>query len=221
MHRLAHTWSIVFVCFILGVLLVLQLRSTGRAATSTISTSDQARVLGMLVESNADLRDEIAGLEAQLARLDPANREERNAALRIELGRLVVVSGDSVAVGPGVRVDVSGQINPLDMQDLINEMRNAGAEAIALNGQRVTVRSVVARAGDDLALDHVRLSAPYTLEAIAQPDIMEKALLRHGGLVSLLEYAYPGLKIKVSVSDGLVLPARREKESFRFAQPAP
>jgi uncharacterized protein YlxW (UPF0749 family) len=221
MKRVSPAWHIALVCFILGVLLVLQLRSTGRAATASANTSDQARVLSTLVESNAGLRDEIAGLEAQLARLDPANREERNAALQIELGRLLVVSGDSVAMGPGVRVDVSGQINPLDMQDLVNEMRNAGAEAITLNRQRISVRSVVARDGNELVLDGVRLAAPYSLEAIAQPDTIEKALLRRGGLVSLLEYAYPGLKITVSKSDGLVLPARGEKDTFRFAQPAP
>ena len=75
-------------------------------------------------------------------------------------------------------MDVSGQINPLDMQDLINELRNAGVEAIALDGYRIIVRSVVAREGTDLSLDGNRLLPPYRLQAIGQPDTIEKALLR-------------------------------------------
>jgi uncharacterized protein YlxW (UPF0749 family) len=221
MKRLIPVLHTTIVCFVLGALIVVQLRSTGHAATTALSSSDQASVLTTLVESNAGLRSEIAVLEAQAALLDPSNREESNAALQAELSRLLVVSGHADVGGPGVRVELSGQINPLDLQDLINELRNAGAEAIALNSQRIVVSSVVAREGRDLVLDAVRLSAPYVLQAIGQPDTIEKALLRRGGLVSLLEYAYPGLTITVTKVDGLTLPARKVRETLKFAQPAP
>ncbi len=221
MKRAPSGLEIVLVCFVLGLLVVLQLRSTSRAATIASSSSDQARVLATLVEANAGLRDEIAELEAQLALLNQANGEESNAALIAEINRLVVVSGSLPVGGPGVRVEVSAPINPLDMQDLINELRNAGAEAIDLNGRRIVVRSVVAREGVDLALDGVRLSAPYTLQAIGDPETLHKALLRHGGLVSLLEYSYPGLKITVSKAEGLALPARPVVQFFKFAQVVP
>jgi uncharacterized protein YlxW (UPF0749 family) len=220
MKRLRPVLQVSLVTFVLGVLIAVQLSSTGRTTSAMLNSSDEARVLAMLVQSNAGLRNEISGLEAQLARLAPSNSEERIAALQAELSRLLVISGDAETGGPGVRVDVSGQINPLDMQDLINELRNAGAEAIALNGQRITMRSVVTREAGELVLNGVRLYAPYILEAISQPDTIEKALLRPGGMVSLLEYAYPGLSVTVSKADGLVLPARTARPEFRFAQPA-
>ena len=219
MKRSFSVLHTTIVCFVLGILLVIQFRSTEPTATSTLSTSDQATVLTTLVESNAGLRSEIGELDAQVVLLNPANSDASNTALLAELSRLLVVSGDAPVGGPGVRIDVSGQINPLDMQDLINELRNAGAEAIALNGRRVIVRSVVAREGNDLALDRSRLVAPFVLEAIGEPDTMEKALLRRGGLVSLLEYAYPGLNITVGRVEGLVLPAHQQLERFTFAQP--
>lgn len=221
MKRAQAGLEIALVCFVLGVLIVLQLRSTSRAATLSSSISDQSLVLATLVDANTGLRNEIAELEAQLALLNQASGEESNAALVAELNRLFVVSGSNLATGPGVRVDVSGQINPLDMQDLINELRNAGAEAMDLNGRRIVVRSVVAREGSDLMLDGVRLTSPYLLQAIGNSETLEKAMLRHGGLVSLLEFAYPGLKITVSKAEGLTLPARPVVQFFKFAQAIP
>ncbi len=221
MKRQASVFPLILVYFVLGLLIVMQLRSTSRAASSSLSTTEQAQVLTTLLDSNVGLRNEIAELETQLERLQQANLEENSAALQAELRRLLVVTGNASVSGPGVTVDVSGQINPLDMQDLINELRNAGVEAIALDGYRIVVRSVVAREGTDLALGGNRLLPPYRLQAIGQPDTIEKALLRRGGLVSLLEYAYPGLKIVVMKADSLVLPAYRVPIDFKFARPAP
>ena len=122
-----------------------------------------------------------------------------------------------------------GEGGPADRSNLLlyfifqkyNELRNAGVEAIALDGYRIIVRSVVAREGTDLSIDGNRLLPPYRLQAIGQPDTIEKALLRRGGLVSLLEYAYPGLKITVTKSDSLTLPAHLPPVEFKFAQPVP
>jgi uncharacterized protein YlxW (UPF0749 family) len=219
MIRSATTKPLTLVAFILGILLVVQLRSTSRAANVALTTSDQARVLSGLVDSNAGLRQEIAQLEEQLTRLNPADTQASNQALVADLKRLMVMSGGADVSGPGVRVEVSGQINPLDMQDLLNELRNAGAEAMALDGTRIIVRSVVARDGNDLVLDGHVLIPPYTLEAIGQSDTIDTALLRKGGLVGLLEYAYPGLKITVTKVDGLILPAYTNPTVFKFAQP--
>ena len=221
MKRQGSLFPLILVYFVLGVLIVMQLRSTSRAASSVLSTSEQPQVLTTLLESNTGLRSEIAELETQLGRLNQASQEENSAALQAELSRLLVVSGDADVGGPGVRVYVSGQINPLDMQDLINELRNAGVEAIALDRQRIVVRSVVAREGTGLVLDGNRLTPPYVLEAIGQPDTIEKALLRRGGLVSLLEYAYPGLKITVTQVDSLTLQADKAPAEFKFAHPVP
>jgi uncharacterized protein YlxW (UPF0749 family) len=221
MKRHVNLLPLVLVYFVLGLLIVMQLRSTSRAASTPLSTSDQGRVLTTLLDSNVGLRNEIAELETQLARLNQANLEENSAALQAELSRLLVVTGNVEASGPGVTVDVSGQINPLDMQDMINELRNAGVEAIALDGYRIVVRSVVAREGTDLSLDGNRLLPPYRLQAIGQPETIEKALLRRGGLVSLLEFAYPGLKITVTKTDSLTLPAYKIPVDFKYAQPVP
>lgn len=219
MKRFNSTAYLTIVCFVLGILIVVQLRSTSRNATVSVNTSDQARVLAALVESNAALRTEVNELEAQIEKLNPADQQQSNAAMVAELGRLLVASGGATVSGPGVQVEVSGQINPLDMQDLINELRNAGVEAMAIDSQRIGVRSVVARDGVDLELDGNRLFPPYKLQAIGQPDTIETALLRRGGLISLLEYAYPGLKITVTKTDNLNLPRRSLPDEFKYAQP--
>jgi uncharacterized protein YlxW (UPF0749 family) len=212
--------QLTVICFILGVLVVVQMRTTSRAASAATTSDDQARVLTALLDSNTGLRNEITDLEQQVASLSPANQAQSNATLVSELGRLMVVNGDAPASGPGVQVQVSAVINPLDMQDLINELRNAGAEAMAINGQRIIVSSVVARQGSDLVLGDQVLTPPYVLSAIGQPDTMETALLRRGGLVGLLEYAYPGLQITVTQTQSVTLAANTQQPALKLARPA-
>jgi uncharacterized protein YlxW (UPF0749 family) len=212
--------QLTVICFILGVLVVVQMRTTSRAASAATTSDDQARVLTTLLDSNTGLRNEITDLEQQVASLSPANQAQSNATLVSELGRLMVVNGDAPASGPGVQVQVSAVINPLDMQDLINELRNAGAEAMAINGQRIIVSSVVARQGSDLVLGDQVLTPPYVLSAIGQPDTMETALLRRGGLVGLLEYAYSGLQITVTQTQSVTLAANTQQPALKLARPA-
>ncbi len=213
---------LTLVCFLLGILVVVQMRSTSRAATLVApGSADQTQVMASLVERNAALRSEIAELEAQLARLGPPGSLASREAVAAELARLWVINGNVEVSGPGVQVVVAGQINVLDLQDLVNEVRNAGAEAIALNGQRISLRSVVTSQGDQVILEGTRLTPPYVLDALGNADTIEKALLRRGGLVGLLEYTYPGLKITVLRHSILSLPPYRGQQGFTFAQPGP
>lgn len=222
MRRSPSIIPLTLVCFLLGVLIVVQLRSASRASVLFApGVADQAQVMSSLVERNAGLRSEVSELEAQLAKLEASGSQANRDAMNAEMMRLWVVNGASEVTGPGVQVSISGQINSLDMQDMINELRNAGAESIAVNGQRVVVRSVVTRDGNNLLLDGALLRAPYQIEAIGQPDTIEKALLRRGGLVSLLEYTYSGVKIAVTRVDRVSIPAYQDRLNFKYAQPVP
>ena len=89
-----------------------------------------------LVESNARLREEISALSDQLDELQAV--EGGGALLQSlvdEVNYLRIVNGQVAVSGPGIEVVIEGDISVLDLHDLINELRNAGAEALALNGE--------------------------------------------------------------------------------------
>ena len=115
-----------------------------------------------------------------------------------ELNRLRAVNGLVEVAGPGVEMNIDGSVTALDLQDLVNEARNAGAEALALNGHRLVARSVLVGSEGAIVLDGLRLTSPYRLQAVGAAESLERALTRKGGLLALLQYAYPDAMITVA-----------------------
>lgn len=211
--------SLAIICFLLGLLVVAQLR-TQRRMIATPGT-DQLAIMANLVEANAHLRQEVEALEDQLREYQQAAGRGVLEALVDELNKVKIVNGLVEVSGPGVEVRLDGPLTALDMQDLINELRNAGAEALALGDERLIVSSVVASAEDGtITLNGVKIARPYVLRAIGHPEAMEKALLRSGGLLAALEGSYEGLEVTVVKRDKMVLPVYKGALAFQYASPA-
>ncbi|MGD2105678.1 MAG: DUF881 domain-containing protein [Anaerolineae bacterium] len=213
---------LTLVCFILGLLLVAQFRTqqmTGSPLLSASST-DQLVIISSLVNNNARLREEMKALEGQLEQYRWATGRTVLESLVEELNKIRVINGLVEVSGPGVEVSLDGPLDVLDLQDLINELRNSGAEALAINGERLTLYSVISspEAGA-MSINGTRLSRPYVLQAIGQPEAMETALLRSGGLISALERKYEGLVVSVLGRERMVLPVYREAIEFVYASP--
>ncbi len=203
-----------------GVLIVAQLRVQNRLRAQSYDRDDQAVMLSELVDADRRLRNEIEVLETQYASYQGTDRGGILEELVDELNRVRVLNGAVEVSGPGVEVLVDGPLYAADLQDLVNELRNAGAEAIAVNGQRLVVSSVF-RAGeaDTLIVDGVTISRPYQLEAIGDPDTIETALLRHGGLVSVLRRSHPNLYVQTTQHLRLVLGVYQPQSSLVYAEP--
>lgn len=218
-RRISHM-TLTILAFLLGFLMMAQsqaYRLTSKARASG-STADQSIILSSLVEANAELRAEINTLEAQLDSYRSAGSSGLLEPLVEELNRIKMVNGLVEVSGPGITVRISGPLNALNLQDLVNELRNAGAEAIALNGERLVLRSAVTV--DDqgwLTVDDARLASPYVFEAVGDSKTLETALLRSGGLIAVLEHSHTDLQVDISRTDKLVLPVHRHQPELRFA----
>jgi uncharacterized protein YlxW (UPF0749 family) len=212
--------SLALLAFLLGFLIVTQThtqRLVSKARASG-SSAEQSVILSSLVEANADLRAEVSALEAQLSDSRRAGSGGLLEDLVSELNRIKMVNGLVEVSGPGIEVRVVGPLNALNVQDLVNELRNAGAEAVALNGQRLVLWSAIA--ADDagwLVVDGVRIASPYLFEAIGDAGTLEIALLRSGGMIAVLEHTYDDLEIEVRRRGRLVLPVHRRPLEFRYA----
>lgn len=223
--------TVGLVCLLLGVGLVMQFRSQRLAHQNVpASATDQAVYISQLSESNADLRRQVEELEGEITRYGQGGGggSADVEALEENLRALRIANGDAPVSGPGVRVLVEGEANLVELQDLVNELRNASAEAVAVNGVRVVARSAIVGAENGrIAIDRQALSPPYTLEAIGDPDTLVGALERKGGLIALLEAGDDSLNIEVtrhpadSPEAWLHLPAATQPFEWTFARPVP
>ena len=211
--------SLAVVCLGLGLLLAAQLR-TQQVARQAARTEDWEFVVADLVDSNARLREEVTVLRGQLADLQEA--EGGGALLQSlvdEVNYLRMVNGRVAVSGPGIEVVINGPISVLDLHDLINELRNAGAEALALNGWRIVAWSAIGTDGQHVTVDGQPVQSPYRLQAIGDPHTLEVALLRPGGLVDLIQQFSEGVSIGTEQVDKLTLPVYEQPFQFAYAKP--
>lgn len=209
--------SLTVLCLVLGLLLVVQLRSQ-RDARQATENAEWEFVVADLIESNARLRDEIGTLQLQLAELEDLDRGGAVLeSLVDEVNHLRVTNGLAKVSGPGVELALVGPVSVLDLHDLINELRNAGAEALALNGRRIVASSAISTDGEHVTVDGLPVPAPYRLEAIGEVHTLEVALTRPGGLVELFHQAPRGISITVSQREKVTLPVHDQPMHFVYA----
>jgi uncharacterized protein YlxW (UPF0749 family) len=208
---------LIAIFFVIGMSIAAQLR--GQRALSKVrqvaSSADQAAVISGLVESNKSLRDEVDQLRSSLSALD-----EQGGTLPVlveELNRVKILNGTAEASGPGVVLRIDGPTSVADLQDLVNELRNAGAEAIALNDVRLGLSSVVVSTSVGMQLDGFSIQRPFVLQAIGDSQAMLSAMGRPGGLVSLLRASHPEGVFDLVEASHLTLPVTAREFTVEYA----
>ncbi|HEV8489231.1 MAG TPA: DUF881 domain-containing protein [Candidatus Limnocylindrales bacterium] len=210
MHRLRNQLTISTVALVLGFLVVVQLRvqqsSPGLAA---LSAQNLTVLVANLNTRNDQLRTEVARLERELAGLTGAQSRGETSVdqIRQDLARLRAWSGLEPVVGPGVTITISGAIEGAGVEDLINELHNAGAEAIAVEDVRVVPGAVVAGPGSALSIENTPLGDPFEVRAIGSPETLTGSLTRIGGVIAQLAATYPLAELTVTPVERLELPA--------------
>jgi uncharacterized protein YlxW (UPF0749 family) len=126
----------------LGFLVVVQLRSQAAVARTLAAQDDTsvALLINDLNRANNQLLQQGAALTQQEAELRQALLAggADAQAIQKELTTLRVINGQVPVHGPGLQIGIQGTIMDFELQDALNNLRNAGAEAIALNGHAVS-----------------------------------------------------------------------------------
>lgn len=170
------------ICFMLGTALVTQVRAQQTDPLETLSQQDLVLLLDELTSREGSVREEKTDLEGQLAQLrDAASEQEAAAAAAQKALDQARINAGTVAVhGPGLVMTVQDPARALDSLQFVmalGELRNAGAEAIELNGVRVTPRSwFTSDEGGPVVLDGTALSPPYRWVVIGDAATIEPAL---------------------------------------------
>jgi uncharacterized protein YlxW (UPF0749 family) len=208
--RTRNQVTIALVAFVLGLLVVLQARAqTGGSALANLSSQDLTVLVANLNTRNDQLRTEVASLERDLANLRATGDRGATALdqARADIARVRAYAGLDPVRGPGVTIALTGGIDGEGVEEIINELRNAGAEAIAVAGVRLVPGTVVAGATGGLTVDGKALGDPFEIAAIGAPETLTGSLTRSGGIVAQLAATYPEAVVTVTPVERLELPA--------------
>jgi uncharacterized protein YlxW (UPF0749 family) len=199
-------------------------------ATAAVQTSRDARSSAASRESlvkQADARKAalnqrrklVRDLQAQIAVLQASSLEAttEGRAVAEQLSRLGVLTGSEPTRGPGIQVHVDDapgattperQVQSQDLQKLVNALWTVGAEAIAINGQRLTSLSPIRDAAGSVTVNFRSISRPYTVSAIGSSRQMGAQLLdTAGGRAWVTLQSNFGLQFTIDTKDSMELPA--------------
>ncbi len=206
----------------LGFALVTQLRQNNEEGLSSLRQSDLVRILDDVGERRDRLASEQSDLQSQLRELTTgANGSQAAiAAARDRLGVLGVLAGTMAAQGPGIEVyiaDPATAVRAPALLDLVQELRDAGAEAIQLGQVRVVASTAFTDVAGGVEVDGTRLTPPYTVLAIGDSQTMATALEIPGGVIASLPQT---ARATVAARATLTVSALHAVKAPQYARPA-
>ncbi|MBI3975907.1 MAG: DUF881 domain-containing protein [Armatimonadetes bacterium] len=180
------------------------------------------------------LEAEVGRLRTDLAALERRAAEGQSSVARMnrDLRSLRTLAGFVPLEGPGVVVEMRDSPAPIqpgddpnktilhytDIHAVINELWAAGADAVAVNGERVVTRTGVNCVGTTILCNTKRIAPPYTIAAIGDPGRLLAQLERPGGPAEILR-AF-GFPLRVQSAERVRVPAYRGIFQFDLARPA-
>ncbi|MGA4507548.1 DUF881 domain-containing protein [Propionibacteriaceae bacterium G1746] len=219
--------------FVLAIVLGLVAMATvwqfrAHRADETFSSLRRDELIGLLDQlngSNNDLRKQVAEQEEARRQLQAGADSRRVAAERAQkrIQDLSILAGTAPAQGPGITItiqDPQGKVTPQLLLDGIEEMRDAGAEVMELNGVRVVASTWLSSLDGVVVVDGVRIRAPYVLRAIGEPHALEEGARFRGGLVSRAQAPDVAAAVTIVASDQITITSLHRVTDPRWAKPA-
>jgi uncharacterized protein YlxW (UPF0749 family) len=182
--------SLFIVAGVIGLLLVGQLRSQARPIElSSLSAQELSTLVETLSERNLELAGGLADLREQIRDYERAEIQGQSDLVISEedLQRIAAFGGLVAVEGQGIEIVIEGAFDPTAVNDLIYELRNAGAEAIAIDDVRITAASVAVLGTRAIEIDGTAIGPTFTIRAIGSPDGLRSAIERPGGILRLLQ----------------------------------
>lgn len=218
---------------VLGFLIAAQLaaegprvRYTSQERTPLIETAIelqeqqdalQARILGLRTAIGRLEADE-PGSEALVRELNAALEHARIAGGLIQLAGPGIIFRLEDADNPGAASDAL--VTARDIRTLVQELWLAGAEAVSINGERVTTGTAVLDIGNAILANSAYLAPPYQVNAIGPDDLYERLT----GSASFVEFVRAriepyGLRLSFAELESVTVPAYAGTIRSRYARP--
>jgi uncharacterized protein YlxW (UPF0749 family) len=226
-----------------GVLLSAQWQARAATTLSTASgpvtrQSDReivAATISRLESEQARLKSQIADLRSQLNSVQGTDVQRKSTLSDInnEIARQRIASGTVAVRGTGVTITLDDStarsipenedpanyiLHEYDLRDVLNTLWTAGAEAASVNGERIVSNTSLYCVGTTIIANATRLSPPYEIHAIGDPQALSEALRGSSQMAKLNQRAQIyDLPIAVQESVDVFIPAYNGSFVFRYA----
>jgi uncharacterized protein YlxW (UPF0749 family) len=215
----ARRLSAVIALVAVGFLLALAAAQNYRTAPEAEKQRNQLIDRIQDAESRqGELRSQQSALAAEVRTLQASalGNSGEGARLQRELDELELGTGAVTATGPGLKAVVDdakdatnkeGRLLDVDLQQLVNGLWTAGAEAISVNGHRLTTLTAIRGAGSAITVGYTSLTPPYTVLAIGDTATMPARFAQSSG-GQWMQYLVSNFAVRMTITteDSLLVP---------------
>ena len=216
----------VFVCAVTATAILSARQRQADTTYQSLRRDDLVALLDSLTSQSNRLDTEISSLTDTKTKLENSATAQKAAqeANQARLNALQVLAGEVAAQGPGITVtilDPQQRITPQLLVDAIQELRDAGAEAMQIdNSVRVVASTWFDAHGTTLIADGVTIQRPIVIDAIGDPATLSGALKFRGGLASTVESTQIGGTVLITQQDDLLISSIHSPTLLLYARPS-
>lgn len=177
-----------------------------------------------IYEEENEKEEELASLREKVLsqNTDSENIKEQLNDINILLGYsevsgqglIITLKDASAATVKGNATDFI--VHDGDLLEVVNALKNAGAEAISINDQRIVNPTAITCAGNIIKVNGEKLGSPFVIKAVGLTEKLNGALTMPGGYLELLEN--DGVQVKVEESANIVIPKYNGMYNFQYAE---
>lgn len=213
---------IALLAIVLGTAIATQVQLTNSRGLEDLSQNDLVRVLDDISVRSSRLDQQVRELEATRDRLKSGTGDTAEAIAQAEkrVDTLGILAGVLPAHGPGIQVTISDpgrQVGGPIVLDLVQELRDAGAEAIDIGGVRVVASTYIGTDGATILVDGHRVSRPIEVTAIGDSKTLSSAMSIPGGIVETVRQK--GGNAAVAEADNVQITSLHEPTPLTHATP--
>ena len=222
-----------FMCMLLTIGICVQIKTVNDVSTGVGKTKIENELRNSVLkwkEKYEDVFKEELKKQKELENLreNIVNEDSDSVKLNKELADNNILLGYNEVYGQGLIItlkdatvsNVKGKaieyiVHDGDLLEVVNALKNAGAEAISINGQRIVNTTAITCAGNIIKINGEKVGSPFEIKAIGLTEKLNGALTMPGGYLELLEI--DGVQVKVEEADNLVIPKYNGVYNFEYA----
>ena len=226
-----------FMCFLLTVGIFMQIKTVSQNSIKlgTNRAENELRDSVLKWKEKYDLAyDQLEKKEARLEKLreKASNTGESSESIKTELETNNIELGLTEVIGQGITITLSDGdgkggnkldlssylVHYSDLIEVINALKNAGAEAISINDQRITNSTAITCVGNVIKINNEKIGVPFTINAIGSPEKLYGALTMLGGYIDKLKDE--GVSVKIEKQSSITIPKYTGIYKFEYASKA-
>ena len=171
--------------------------------------------------------ENLENLEEEIQKATENNSELSDAQEQIKVGNKIL--GLSEVKGPGVTITVKDSdveatnlvdsskylVHDKDILDIVNELKNAGAEAISINNERIVPTTFIICGGNVININEEKIGSPFVIKAIGLPETLANLSRPDGTLARLKERK---IKVELQKNNDITIPKYTGVFNFKYAK---